>query len=396
MTHSSGPVRGVRFGAAYYTEYQPYPRLEQDLDLMVAAGIDTIRVGESVWSTWEPREGTFDLDWLAPVLDAAHERGIGAIIGTPTYAVPPWLRRTYPEMTARTATGVEQPYGGRQDVDYSNPGFRHLAERLIRKIVERYVDHPAVIGWQVDNEPGLKLFYNHAVFQRFLAYLQDRYGDVETLNARWGLTYWSHRLSDWADVWVPEGNTTPSYDLAWRRFQAQLTHDFIRWQTELVRDAVPAEQFVTTCVALGQVGQDITKVGEPLDIVGTNVYYATQDGLELPGPHEIPPGLYEFFVNWGGPAWLYLQADLSSGTRQQPFLVTETNASSIGGSADNLPVLPRAAPSSGLEPGGARCAADRVLALAFAALRRRDVLGRHPRAQPRAGPGVPRTGRGRR
>ena len=87
---------GVRFGAAYYTEYQPYDRLETDLDLMVAAGIDTIRVGESVWSTWEPRDGQFDLDWLAPVLDAAHERGIAAIIGTPTYAVPPWLRRTYP------------------------------------------------------------------------------------------------------------------------------------------------------------------------------------------------------------------------------------------------------------------------------------------------------------
>src|SRR3954447_3796331 len=89
---ASGP--SVRFGAAYYTEYQPYPRLETDLDLMVEAGMNTIRVGESVWSTWEPRDGEFDLEWLAPVLDAAHDRGIEAIIGTPTYAVPPWLRRT--------------------------------------------------------------------------------------------------------------------------------------------------------------------------------------------------------------------------------------------------------------------------------------------------------------
>ena len=105
---------------------------------MVAAGIDTIRVGESVWSTWEPREGRFDLDWLAPVLDEAHRRGIAAIVGTPTYAVPPWLRRVYPELAARTATGVVQPYGARQDVDYTHPGFRHLAERLIRRIVERY------------------------------------------------------------------------------------------------------------------------------------------------------------------------------------------------------------------------------------------------------------------
>ena len=329
--------RSVRFGAAYYSEYQPYDRLEQDLELMVAAGINTIRVGESVWSTWEPRDGEFDLEWLEPVLDAAHRRGIDAIIGTPTYAAPPWLRRTYPETTAHSASGVELPYGGRQDVDYTNPGFRHLAERLIRKITERYAGHPAVIGWQVDNEPGHKLFHNPAVFQGFLRYLQERYGDVETINTRWGLTYWSHRLSDWADLWVPEGNTTPSYDLAWRRYQAELTHEYIRWQADLVRSLVPDGHFVTTCVALGQVGQDPASIGEPLDIVGTNVYYVPQDGLELPGPQAIPPGLYGHFVPWGGPAWLYLQADLSRGTRQQPFLVTETNATSIGGSADNLP-----------------------------------------------------------
>jgi beta-galactosidase len=328
--------RGVRFGTAYYTEYQPYERLTTDLDLMVDAGINVIRVGESVWSTWEPREGQFDLDWLAPVLDAAHERGISAIVGTPTYAVPPWLRRMYPETTAHSATGEEVPYGGRQNIDYSHPAFRHLAERLIRKIVDRYRDHPAVIGWQVDNEPGLRLFYNHSVFQGFLEYLRNRYGDVETLNTRWGLTYWSHRLSEWADLWTPDGNSTPSYDLAWRRYQAQLTHEFIAWQASLVRGLVPAEQYVTTCVALGQMGLDITEVGVPLDVVGTNIYYATQDGLELPGPDEPTGGLYPFFVAWGGPAWLYLQGDLSRGTRQQPFLVTETNASSIGGSADNF------------------------------------------------------------
>ena len=82
-------MSGLLFGAAYYAEYQPYERLEADLDLMAQADFTVIRVGESVWSTWEPRDGVYDLDWLEPVLDAAHERGIKAIVGTPTYAVPP-------------------------------------------------------------------------------------------------------------------------------------------------------------------------------------------------------------------------------------------------------------------------------------------------------------------
>lgn len=29
---------------------------------------------------------------------------------------------------------------------------------------------------------------------------------MENLNREWGLTYWSHRLSTWADLWKPEGN----------------------------------------------------------------------------------------------------------------------------------------------------------------------------------------------
>ena len=83
----------VLYGVAYYPEYQSYDRLERDLDLMAEAGLTVIRVGESVWSTWEPEDGRFELDWLQPVLDGAHARGIKAILGTPTYAMPPWLVR---------------------------------------------------------------------------------------------------------------------------------------------------------------------------------------------------------------------------------------------------------------------------------------------------------------
>nr|BFD88987.1 hypothetical protein KitaXyl93_03470 [Kitasatospora sp. Xyl93] len=95
----------VLFGAAYYHEYQPYERLKEDLDLMAGAEFTVIRVGESVWSTWEPENGRFDLDWLTPVLDGAHERGISVVLGTPTYAVPPWLARQYPEIAGDRETG---------------------------------------------------------------------------------------------------------------------------------------------------------------------------------------------------------------------------------------------------------------------------------------------------
>ncbi|MEV4114717.1 beta-galactosidase [Nonomuraea sp. NPDC049695] len=52
---------------------------------------------------------------------------------------------------------------------------------VLDKVVERYADHPAVIGYQVDNEPGLHLLHNHGIFQRFVNRLREQYGDVQTL-----------------------------------------------------------------------------------------------------------------------------------------------------------------------------------------------------------------------
>ena len=157
------------FGAAYYHEYQPIPRLETDLDLMAEAGFTVIRVGESVWSTWEPEDGRFDLDWLAPVLDGAHERGIAVILGTPTYAAPPWLARRYPEIAGETgdrATGCRGAAGRRSTTPTRRSGSTPSGSSA--RSSRRYADHPAVIGFQVDNEPGMLLFHNHGVFQRFV------------------------------------------------------------------------------------------------------------------------------------------------------------------------------------------------------------------------------------
>jgi beta-galactosidase len=322
----------VLFGAAYYHEYQPTPRLDADLDLMAAAHFSVIRVGESVWSTWEPEDGVFDLEWLLPVLDGAHERGIGVILGTPTYAVPPWLARLYPEINAETRTGQPMGWGARQEIQFTHPAYLFHAERVVRKIVARYAGHPAVIGFQVDNEPGNEILHNHAVFQRFVDHLRHRYGTVERLNAEWGLTYWSHRLSTWADLWTPDGNAQPQYTLAWRQFQASLTSDFIGWQAEIVREYTRPDQFVTTCVAYERATAEDDALTERLDVTAGNPYYRMQDHLALPaGP--LPDQHWMTSGTWA----LYQSADRMYSSRQEPFLVTETNAQAIGHSWLNEP-----------------------------------------------------------
>lgn len=322
----------VLFGAAYYLEYQRTPRLDEDLDRMVEAGFTLIRVGESVWSTWEPEDGRFDLDWLQPVLDGAHARGISVVLGTPTYAVPMWLARTYLEVAGERSTGRRIGWGARQEADFTHPAFRFHAERVVRRVVERYADHPAVIGFQVDNEPGNELLFNHGVFQRFVDELRRTYGTVERLNEEWGLTYWSHRLSTWADLWTPDGNAQPQYDLAWRRHQARLTTELVAWQAAVVREYARPDQVVTTCLAYDRPALQDDAVGSVLDVTSGNAYYRMQDHLALPDTAD-PETSQQWFT--AGTWTVYRTADRMYSTRQAPFLVTETDASSIGGPSLN-------------------------------------------------------------
>ncbi|WP_163630494.1 beta-galactosidase [Microbacterium sp. B35-04] len=316
---------GPRLGTAYYNEYLPDPsRLETDLRLMTDAGITCIRVGESVWSTWEPRDGEFDLEWLTPVLDAAHAHGIDVILGTPTYAVPPWLARSHPELAVVRKDGSTVPWGGRQEVDYTSELFRGYAERVIRAVIGRHGRHPAVIGVQLDNEAGLHLIHNDHVVGRFRDWVADRYGDVDTLNRAWGLTYWSHRIAEWDELWAPSGNTTPAYDLAWRRFQAELTADFIGWQADLVRPLVADDTFLTTCIAYQRPAMDDVAVAARLDIASGNAYYLSQDAMDL--EREGAGG--QWYAD-DVPQFV-LMADRMRASRQEPFLVTETGAASIG------------------------------------------------------------------
>lgn len=323
---------GVLFGAAYYAEYQQAGTLDRDLDLMVEAGFTVIRVGESVWSTWEPREGEFDLDWLQPVLDGAHARGISVILGTPTYAVPPWLQVLHPEIAAERTTGQRAGWGARQEMDQSHPAYRFYAERIVRKVAARYADHPAVVGWQLDNEPGNELPHNDQVFARFVAWLERRYGTIESLNEEWGLVYWSHRLTEWSQLWRPDGNVQPQYDLEWRRFQGELADELIAWQADVVREYARDDQFVTTCISYArpQVADD--RLVESLDVTAGNPYYKMQDGLTRGVEVQREAGWWHTGV-WALHQW----GDRAFSSAQAPFLVTETNAQSIGGPWQNHP-----------------------------------------------------------
>ena len=193
----------ILYGAAYYHEYMPYERLDKDIELMKRAGITVVRVGESTWTSWEPREGEFQFAWMDRIVDEMHAAGIKVVMGTPTYSIPPWLYAKHPEVMVVPLGQVRTPrefYGMRQNMDISHPVYRQYCERVIRKIAERYGKHPGVIGWQVDNETGAYGTAGPNVQAGFKEWLKRKFGTVEAMNKAWGLVYWGQLVGSWDEL----------------------------------------------------------------------------------------------------------------------------------------------------------------------------------------------------
>ena len=305
----------VLYGAAYYNEYMPADlqpgRLEKDVALMKEAGISVVRMGESTWSLWEPADGRFEYAWMDRIVEAMDKAGIKVIMGTPTYSMPTWMAKAHPEFYARPLGGAAVAYGMRQNMDTDNPKFRFYAERIITKLVAHYKNSQAVIGWQIDNETGSNGASNADVFAGFVAHLKEKFGTTEALNKAWFLNYWGQDVNDWADMPTRDNATSTSYKLEWSRWQQIRVANYLAFQAALVRKYRRPDQFVTQDFgSMMKLDVNEFNVAKSLDVVANNPYHGAQDHLDG--------------------AWQALQGDFSRSLKHRNFLVTETNAQTLG------------------------------------------------------------------
>ena len=301
----------VLYGAAYYWEYMPYERLDQDVELMQQAGINVVRLGESSWGLWEPEDGRFEYAWMDRVVDHMHKAGIKVIMGTPTYSIPAWMYKEHPEIVITRLGGQTITFGLRQNTDLLNPTYRFYCERIIRKIVEHYKDNPDVVGFQVDNETSSGGAANHDVQTGFVEYLQHKFKTVDELNKIWGLNYWGQRLNDWTEIPPQDGIINPGWKLEWQRYSQWLTSDFLAWQAGIVNQYKRPDQFITHDLAgPPNAVVDEYDISRSLDIMAVNPYHGTQDDFDGIGSS--------------------MAGDYTRSLKQTNYLVTETNAQTIG------------------------------------------------------------------
>ena len=312
-------MKELLYGAAYYDEYMPYDRLDKDVEMTKKAGINTVRIAESTWSTCEPQPGVFDFSHVERVMDAMEEAGINVIIGTPTYAVPTWMVKAHPDVLAETVRG-RGIYGARQIMDITHPVYLFYAERVIRELMKLTAHRKCVIGFQLDNETKYYGTAGKNVQEQFVKYIREKFhDDLDALNYEFGLDYWSNRINAWEDFPDVRGTINGSLGAEFEKFQRTLVDKFLGWQADIVNEYRREDQFVTHNLDFEWRGYSYgiqpyvnhLHASQCLTIAGTDIYHPTQD--DLTGVE----------IAFGG--------DLIRSLKQDNYLVIETEAQGFPG-----------------------------------------------------------------
>jgi beta-galactosidase len=309
--HAQYQFDNILYGAAYYHEYMPSERLDKDIELMKDAGLTVVRVGESSWALFEPQEGVFEFEWMDRILDKMQAAGIKVILGTPTYSIPAWMAHRHPEVLAEHTKGGKAYYGIRQNMDFTNPTYLFYSERIIRKMMKHFAKHPAIIGYQVDNEVDDRGVNNHDYFVGFRNYIKEKFhGDLQLLTKEWGMNYWGMNINTWEEFYKLDGVTNPSYKNEWERYNRKRMADFLNWQCDIVNEYKTGNQFITHCFMPYFQNIDQVESFRQMQYPAINPYHGVQD-------------------NQNGQLIAY-SGDFMRTVAKGNYIVTETNAQGTG------------------------------------------------------------------
>ena len=298
-------------GSSYYPEWWDESEWEKDFRQMQELGFNTVRMGEFAWAAYEPVEARFTFGWMDRAIALANRCQIKAILATPTASVPPWLRQHHHDVLGANEKGPFT-YGGRKGYCTNSPAYLEASGRITTALAVHYGRNPGVIGWQLDNEPGVPFLCCDANCARaFRAWLKRRYGTLDALNRTWNGAFWSNHYTDWWQIEIPinsgEGGWQPAITLDYRRFfsDSYLTH--LRRQADIIHRHSRDQLVFTNWPNMTWSVDGFTAAATFLDATGWDNYVAPP-GV-APYQDQYRSGFHSDFARCAGPHQRFLCAE---------------------------------------------------------------------------------------
>lgn len=252
--------------------------MKEDFERMKSLGITWIRMGEFSWAHVEPKRGEVNTERFESALNLATEYGIDVIFCTPTATPPKWLVDENSDILAMWRDQKQVNFGGRRHYDPSSPVYLKEARRISSIYAKTFGSHPAVKGWQIDNEMGNEgsaFLYSKNALKLFREFLKEKYdGDIARLNKEWFTCFWSQAYNDFSEIilpWSTYSDTNPHLDLDYRRFNTKVWQDFQRVQMDEIKKHSKG-RFILTNYPPVLFDLDLWKISEELDYVAYDHY----------------------------------------------------------------------------------------------------------------------------
>jgi beta-galactosidase len=271
------------FGVDYYPEHWVYPlagtpeapesRWQRDVELMVEAGVNVVRMGEFAWGLYEPEEGRFDFAWMRRAMDLFGQAGIKVVLGTPTAAPPIWLARKHPEILPVDAHGLRRHEGTRRAYCLNSNAYWDYSKRIITALAGALGAHPQLIAWQIGlGGHNTEQSFNDETRRDWHAWLKAKYESIARLNDLMGTRFWTQTVTDWEQVPMPQAAPTvhnPALVLDWMRFGSDTLVAYSRMQADLLRQLTPKIPVTQNLRALTR-NFDHFDMAETLDFVSVD------------------------------------------------------------------------------------------------------------------------------
>lgn len=281
----------IPVGFQYYRAPTP-PRSEWEGDLkrIRADGYNTVKY----WIQWrwnEPRRGMYEFGDIDELMELAGKNGLKVVLNLILDVSPAWLTAELPDSVmisnrGERVAGYASEYrqiGGMPGPCFHHEGANELKLAFVEACAKRYASHPALLLWDVWNEPELTvgvyrepkaenlLCYCENCVRAFRAWLSEKYGRVEELNARWG-----RRYADFSEAEPPRRHGTTADMIDWRGFFCDTITEDLKKRVDAVKrfdgvhpvmcHTVPVPLFnsVTCC-------SDDFSIAKHCDLVGNSV-----------------------------------------------------------------------------------------------------------------------------